>query len=247
MGLYMTIGWGAYTVGALSMASILRGLVPVTFLVQQVFQFASVVEMFAWMRVLSLRIEMVQREAERATAEKTALLSLVHTDPLTGLPNRRGLSAALEQAVPLAHADNAVAVYLLDLDGFKAVNDRLGHDAGDDLLVQVAARVRGVLRASDVVARLGGDEFVVMSPGVSGEDAAMMLGQKLLAAVRQPFVVADQICGVGLTVGYAIAPHDGTDPRDLLRRADAAMYAGKQGGRNCVRRGAASAGLAAAS
>lgn len=243
---WMAVGWGAYTVGALSMAAILRGWVAADFFNQHLFQFASVIEMFAWMRVLSLRIEAVRTQAERSAAERSALLSLAHTDPLTGLPNRRGLAVALEAALPAARADSALAVFLLDLDGFKAVNDRLGHEAGDELLRQVAQRLRSTLRAQDLVARLGGDEFVVMSQGLTGEAAAQRVGQKMLAAFADPFSVHGQLCRVGLTIGFALAPHDGQAVGDLMRRADAAMYAGKQGGRNCVRRGQASVGLAAA-
>ncbi len=246
IAIYMALGWSAYTIGALSMAAMLRGWLPADFWVQHLFQFGSVIEMIAWMRVLALRIDEVRRDAQRSIAEKNALHSLAHTDPLTGLPNRRGLAAALEAALPSARAEQALAVYLLDLDGFKGINDRLGHDAGDELLIHVAQRLRGVLRGSDVVARLGGDEFVVMVRAIPDDSAAVRIGDKMLEAFREPFVVRAQACRVGLTIGFALAPQDGIGAGDLLRRADAAMYAGKQGGRGCVRRGAASAGLAAA-
>ncbi len=242
---WMAVGWGAYTVGALSMAALLRGWLAADFLIQHLFQFSSVIEMFAWMRVLSLRIEAVRTQAERSAAERSVLLSLANTDPLTGLPNRRGLAVALDASLPTARPESALAVYLLDLDGFKAVNDRLGHEAGDELLRQVAQRLRDTLRTHDLVARLGGDEFVVMSQGMAGEAAAQRVGQKMLGAFAAPFDVNGQLCRVGLTIGFALAPHDGQAAGDLLRRADAAMYAGKQGGRNCVRRGQASVGLAA--
>jgi len=246
VAVYMTLGWGAYTIGGLCMAALLRGWLPVNFWTRHLFQFASVVEMFAWMRVLSLRIQVLRQHAERSIAEKQALHSLAHTDPLTGLPNRRGLSEALEAALPGVQPDSALAVLMLDLDGFKAINDRLGHDAGDELLVQVAQRVRGALRAVDLVARLGGDEFVVVMAGINSESSPLLIGRKLLDAFNDPFVVKRQSCRVGLTIGYAMAPQDGIEAGDLLRRADAAMYAGKQGGRGCIRRGAASAGLAVA-
>jgi diguanylate cyclase (GGDEF)-like protein len=233
----MLLGWGAYLVGALTLAGLLRGVLPATYWMQHLFQFTTLLEMLAWMRVLSLRIEGMRREAERVELEHRALHSLAHTDPLTGLPNRRGLSAALASALPASHADHALAVYLLDLDGFKPVNDRLGHDAGDSLLVQVAHRLRSLVRAGDVVARLGGDEFVVMSPGMKTEADAQTLGRKLLDAFRQPFDVVGQRCSVGLTIGYALAPLDGRDAADLLKRADAAMFSGKQAGRHCLRRG----------
>ena len=241
---YMLLGWLAYMGGALTLAALVRGWLPVDFWTQHVFQFASLVEMLAWMRVLSLRIAGIRRSAERTELDKAALVSLAHTDALTGLPNRRGLQLSLAQALPLCRGESAVAVYLLDLDGFKPVNDRLGHDAGDDLLVQVGQRLRRQLRHSDVVARLGGDEFVIMTTGITGEDEALVLGRKLLAAFDLPFEVHGQHCRVGLTIGFALAPHDGREPDGLLKRADAAMYAGKQAGRHTVRRGGASVGLA---
>ena len=240
----MGLGWTAYIVGALSMAGLLRGVLPADFWVLHLFQFSSLVEMLVWVRVLGLRIEGIQRDAQRAEGERRALHSLAHTDSLTGLPNRRGLNSALEAALAQARPDSTLAVFLLDLDGFKGVNDRFGHDTGDELLVQVARRLRGLLRSGDVVARLGGDEFVVLSPGLSNEGDAQRVGNKLLEAFLEPFAVAGQSCRVGLTVGFALAPHDGRDGGDLLRRADAAMYAGKQAGRSCLRRGGASVGLA---
>lgn len=164
--------------------------------------------------------------------------SLAQSDPLTGLPNRRGLEAVLARSLAQAGPQRVAAVYLLDLDGFKQVNDRLGHDAGDALLVAVARRLRTCVRASDTVARLGGDEFVVVAEGLAGEDDAAALGRKLLEATDAPFDVAGAACHVGLTIGYALAPVDGGDGAVLLKAADAAMYAGKQAGRRQVRRNA---------
>jgi diguanylate cyclase (GGDEF)-like protein len=240
---YMLLGWTAYMAGALCISALLRGWLAVDFWTQHLFQFASLLEMLVWMRVLGLRIAGIRRHAERAELERATLVSLAHTDALTGLPNRRGLQQALAAALPDCRSHNPLAVFLLDLDGFKPVNDRLGHDAGDALLVQVGQRLRSQLRQGDVVARLGGDEFVVMAPGIPGEAEAMVLGRKLLDAFNQPFDVAGQTCQVGLTIGFALAPHDGSHADDLLKRADAAMYAGKQAGRHTVRRGGASVGL----
>ena len=240
---YMLVGWMAYTIGSVTMAGLLRGWVPANGLTMQLFQWGSLVEMMAWLRVLGLHVEAVRRQAERTEVARAALESMAHTDALTGLPNRRGLQQALAAALPASHANHPLAVFLLDLDGFKPVNDRLGHDAGDDLLVQVGQRLRSQVRQGDLVARLGGDEFVIMAPGIPGEAEALVLGRKLLNAFDQPFDVAGQTCRVGLTIGFALAPHDGTRADDLLKRADAAMYAGKQAGRHTVRRGGASAGL----
>ncbi len=246
IGAYMLIGWGLYAFGALTMVGLLRGYVPVNFWTQHAFQFASLFEMLMWMRVLGVRIEDLRASAQRAHLERDALRSLAHTDALTSLPNRRGLNEALARTLTDCAPDRVAAVFLIDLDGFKAINDRLGHDAGDELLVNVARRLEATLRSSDVVARLGGDEFVVLATALPDNEAAQRLGQKLLDAFREPLMAGGQLCRVGLTIGYALAPLDGRDTLTLLKRADAAMYAGKQSGRHCLRRGAASAGLATA-
>lgn len=245
VGVYMLIGWTSYLVGAMTMAALLRGLVPANAVTQQLFQWGSLVEMLAWLRVLSLHVETVRHDAERSVHEKQLLMSLAHTDALTGLPNRRGLQLAMTQALPRCDVDHVLAVFLLDLDGFKPINDRLGHDAGDALLVQVGQRLRQQVRGGDTVARLGGDEFVIVAAGLAGEAEAQRLGSKLLKAFDAPFDIGGQVCRVGLTIGFALAPHDGREAGDLLKRADAAMYAGKQAGRHTLRRGGASPGLAA--
>jgi len=108
----------------------------------------------------------------------------------------------------------------------------------------VARRIESLLRASDTVARLGGDEFVVVAGSLPGDAEAQLLGRKLLESFRAPFDVAGQSCRIGLTIGYSLAPLDGRDAIGLLKRADAAMYAGKQAGRNCLQRGGASVALA---
>lgn len=246
VGVYMLVGWAFYAVAALVTVGLLRGWVPSNFWTQHAFQFGSMFEMAMWMRVLAVRIEDMRTAAQRATLERDALRSMAHTDALTGLPNRRGLTEVLDRVLPVSVPERMTAVYLVDLDGFKAVNDRLGHDAGDALLVAVARRLEGLLRNSDTVARLGGDEFVIVATRLPGDAEAQALGRKLLAGFQLPFQIAGQECRVGLTVGYALAPLDGSDALSLLKRADAAMYAGKQAGRNCLQRGGASAGLVAA-
>ena len=112
------------------------------------------------------------------------------------------------------------------------------------MLVAVGRRLQASSRNGDLAARLGGDEFVIMAAGLRGEFEAKHLGNKLLRAFEASFLIAGQTCRVGLTIGYALAPHDGRESGDLLKRADVAMYAGKQAGRHTLRRGAASVGLA---
>ncbi|MGB7991262.1 MAG: diguanylate cyclase [Candidatus Methylophosphatis roskildensis] len=246
IGVYMLVGWGVYGLGTLTMVGMLRGYMPSNFWTQHAFQFGSLFEMVMWMCVLGVRIEDLRASAQRAHFERDALRSLAHTDALTGLPNRRGLNEALARVLAGCAPERLAAVFLLDLDGFKSVNDRFGHDAGDELLIGVARRLESLVRASDLVARLGGDEFVVVADALPGDAEARALGQKLLEAVREPFVAAGQCCRVGITIGYALAPLDGRDALGLLKRADAAMYAGTQAGRCCLRRGAASVGLVGA-
>jgi diguanylate cyclase (GGDEF)-like protein len=147
------------------------------------------------------------------------------------------LHEALGTLLPAAVPAQLCALYLLDLDGFKLVNDRLGHEAGDALLVAVAQRLRAQVRGGDVVARLGGDEFVVVVSRLGDDAEARRLGQKLLDSIHAPFDVNGQDGSVGVTIGYALAPLDGKDAGGLLKRADAAMYTGKQAGRHRLHHG----------
>jgi diguanylate cyclase (GGDEF)-like protein len=243
VGIYFLIAWAVYFVTTAVMIGVIKGSVPVNFWTMHSFQFGATIDMLMFMRVLGLRTVAIQTAARRVAQERDALHSLAYSDPLTGLPNRRGLSAAVMAALPQCTPERILAVYMLDLDGFKLVNDQYGHDVGDELLVVVATRLQANLRSTDIVARLGGDEFVVMSTGLHNAQQAQDLGEKLLHAFSEPFTLSERTCSVGLTIGYALAPLDAHDTISLMKRADAAMYAGKQGGKNCVRRGEASVGL----
>jgi diguanylate cyclase len=227
-------GWAVYAVGAFTMALLLRGKLPFNVWTEYAFQMGSLAEMVSWLLVLSLRVQDERRQAERSVSERDAMRSLAETDALTGLPNRRGLRHRLEGSLPRCEPGRLGAVYMVDLDGFKAVNDRLGHDAGDVLLMAVAARLRRRVRAGDTVARLGGDEFVVCADALTGSDEAQRLGEKLVEAMCEPFQINGHECRVGLTAGYALAPLDGSDPDALLKLADAALYAGKAAGKGRV-------------
>ena len=238
VGSFMLFGWGCYLIGALTTAALLRGYLEPTITNLYLYATSSMVEMAAWMLVLGLRVQAMHRNADRARMESETLHALAHTDALTGLPNRRGLQTRLDLALQHCAADRLLAVYLLDLDNFKPVNDQLGHDAGDAVLVAVGQRLHAELRGSDVVARFGGDEFVVLASGLADEAAAHALGDKILAVFGPPFEVAGARCQLGVTAGYVLAPNDGLDAGELLRLADAAMYGGKHGGRSCVRRAA---------
>lgn len=168
---------------------------------------------------------------ERHKYEESLRYKATH-DELTGLPNRWLFRMQLDEA--LAHARRAdlrVAVFLLDLDYFKTVNDSFGHPAGDALLMQVGERIRSVLRDNDMLARLGGDEFGIFLTDISNVDDAVRLAAKLLAALQASFRLQDQDVYSGGSVGMAFCPDDAQDSDTLLRYADMAMYQAKHAGR----------------
>lgn len=236
VGVTLLIAWFIYGLGSAAIIAVINGGLPVNFWTTHSFQISATVDMLLFMRVLGLRTKELHMKAMHASQERDAMHSLAHTDALTGLPNRRGLQMALSAALSRATPDNLLAVYVMDLDGFKPVNDQHGHDVGDELLVAVTRRLQGHLRQSDVIARLGGDEFVVMTGQLQTPSQAHDLGLKLLEAFSAPFSLGHIQVKVGLTIGYAIAPTDSHDAAGLLKLADAAMYSGKQSGKFCVRR-----------
>lgn len=154
-------------------------------------------------------------------------------DALTGLPNRALFVDRLSQAVRQSRRDNRkFALMFIDLDGFKQVNDTLGHAAGDVLLQQTAARLTECMRASDTVARLAGDEFTVILQGVAGREDAALVAAKILDALAAPFDLENGVAQVRGSIGIAIFPEDATDGHQLLNMADEAMYAVKRQGKN---------------
>jgi two-component system cell cycle response regulator len=164
------------------------------------------------------------------------LESLALYDPLTGLANRRLLSDRL--SVALVHARrsmSAVAVLYLDLDGFKEINDTLGHSAGDVLLKLVAARLVATVRDEDTVARLGGDEFIIGLWHVSGADYAATVASKVIEAVSQPYGIEGHTVRMTISAGVGIYPVHGEDADTLMKSADLALYDAKRAGKNVYR------------
>lgn len=231
IGFTFLVAWTVYFVATAIVILVINGRLPVNFWTLHSFQFGATLDMLLFMRVLGLRLKAVHSAALNMAHERDTLRSLAYTDPLTGLSNRRGIDTTLSATLPHCRSDQLVAVYLIDLDGFKPINDRHGHEVGDQILIAVARRLRECIRASDVVGRLGGDEFIVLASGLRNEQQALTVGEHLLASFQAPFDLPGLHCHVGLTIGYALAPLDGAEPSNLLRAADAAMYAGKQAGK----------------
>jgi diguanylate cyclase (GGDEF)-like protein len=232
VGGYFLVAWVGYFFSTWVMVQVIYGRLPATWSTLHAFQFGATLDMLIFLRVISLRLASVHAAAR----ERDAMRSMAHTDALTGLPNRRGLPEQIEKRLLAARPDRLLALVVLDLDGFKAVNDRHGHAVGDALLVEVARRLRASVREQDLVARMGGDEFVVVADGLRNAEQAQRLGQHLVQAFAAPFDVAGQRCEVGLTAGYVLAPADGRDAQSLLRAADAAMFEGKRSGKGRILR-----------
>ncbi len=174
----------------------------------------------------------VLRDVTDAVAMAERMAHLAQYDALTDLPNRVLLHDRAELGMAQARRDGRMlAVMYVDLDGFKQVNDRLGHDAGDMLLVQFAQRLKAAVRATDTVCRQGGDEFVVLLPGLDGADAACAVARKILAACDAPFDLGTETSRMCLSGGIALYPQHGDTFDVLSRHADEAMYAAKRGGR----------------
>ena len=183
-------------------------------------------------------------DERKATEER--MRHMAQHDPLTGLPNRALFSDRVQRE--LAHAsrrDERFALIFLDLDRFKPVNDNFGHATGDQLLRLVARRIEESLRQEDTVGRIGGDEFVILVSRLQSPDDALALAEKVLEAIRRPFVIESQVISISCSLGVAVYPEDGTDEITLFKHADDRMYAAKAAGRDRVQMAAGSSGHAA--
>lgn len=158
---------------------------------------------------------------------------IAHYDALTGIPNRVLLADRLQQALAHTKREGSIlAVCYLDLDGFKLVNDTMGHEAGDRVLIEVTRRIKETIRGDDTVARLGGDEFAVLLLGLNAADECSASLDRLLEAISQPIEIKGKLFEVSASIGVALFPADDQDADTLLRHADQAMYSAKQSGKN---------------
>ena len=170
---------------------------------------------------------------EEVEKQKSILHHQAHHDALTELPNKVLFIDRLKQAIKKAKRSfSKIAVLFIDLDNFKKINDSMGHDTGDEVLVQVATRLQNCIRKSDTLARLGGDEFIIIIDEIKDEDLAIHLAQKLVQSMAEPLHVKGQDIYITNSVGVSIFPEDGYDANTLLKNADAAMYRAKDDGKN---------------
>jgi diguanylate cyclase (GGDEF)-like protein len=187
--------------------------------------------LFAWSRLRAQRREILRRRTAEAQAR-----ALAFEDPLTGLPNRRQFEEAVRAALAAPPGADAVhAVMMLDLNGFKRINDIHGHPVGDETLIQAALRLRSGVREGDLVARLGGDEFAVLARHLSGPDAAAGLAARVVDALKAPVYAGGGQHHIGSGIGIALAPVDGSDLDTLVRKADVALYRAKAKGASAFR------------
>jgi diguanylate cyclase (GGDEF)-like protein len=165
------------------------------------------------------------------------LREMAYHDHLTGLPNRALFYDRLQQG--LAHARRSqklMGVLMLDLDHFKSINDKLGHEWGDQALIEVGKRLLQCVRATDTAARLGGDEFSIILVDVNSEEAACKMAEKVIAAIKQPLSLKASQYTLGVSIGICLASSpDDADVDSLMSKADLAMYQAKKDGRNCYR------------
>jgi diguanylate cyclase (GGDEF)-like protein len=185
---------------------------------------------FSYRRVKELSIEMKARRVAELEAKK-----LARHDPLTGLPNRRFFIETLGEVLLTTNSDSRSAVLMLDLDGFKSINDAYGHAVGDQALIEFAQRISAIMRAGAVFVRIGGDEFAVIVPNIKSLDDPTALARRIVTAVAEPILIGQISTSVGVGIGIAIAPSDGMNPEIMLQRADRALYRAKAEGRSCIR------------
>ena len=197
---------------------------------------------FLVLRALTLQLQRLENSEATLAEQNAALLKveaeisyLANHDDLTGLVNRRAFHQRLDQAIgQAARGRCSMAVLYLDLDRFKIANDTRGHDFGDRLLVQLAARLRARVGEADTVARTGGDEFAILRPVAADAQELAALAQALLEGIREPFEIDGTECRIGVSIGIACYPAHGTNAGDLLRNADMALYEAKaEGGDVC--------------
>jgi diguanylate cyclase (GGDEF)-like protein len=182
------------------------------------------------------RLQDLTKEMKGRAAAEDHALKLARHDPLTGLPNRRLFNERLDDALlRTASGGGRTAVLMLDLDGFKSINDTYGHMAGDKMLLEVGERMSKVVRFDTMLARVGGDEFAIVLPNIISLDDPAGVARRIVGAIAEPFMIGSSPTTLGIGIGIAVSPDDGTEHDTLVRRADLALYRAKAEGQSIVR------------
>ncbi len=173
------------------------------------------------------------RKIEKSRKDRARLIFMAKRDPLTGLPNRVMFKEELKKAMKRANRqDLSIGFFIIDLDDFKLVNDTLGHNAGDELLRQVAERMSVCIREVDTLARIGGDEFFIFLENLSTPENASVVAGRIISKLSEPFIIKGREARIGSSIGICLYPDDGDNPEALVRKADIAMYQAKASGKN---------------
>jgi diguanylate cyclase (GGDEF)-like protein len=187
-----------------------------------------------WLRQETDRRNLIETELEERVKSRTQRLAHMAThDTLTSLPNRTLFNAQLVQAIKRSHRQqNLTALFFMDLDGFKQINDLHGHDIGDKVLIEVCHRINDSIRDEDIFARIGGDEFTLILGNLSDQAMALPIADKIISVVNEPIELADRQLCLGISIGISFYPLDGETMDTLITRADDAMYQAKRSGKN---------------
>jgi diguanylate cyclase (GGDEF)-like protein len=179
---------------------------------------------------------LVQERTSELVSSQVKLTQLAYYDSLTALPNRRSFNESLQALLEAAATPPyEFALVLIDLDGFKQVNDTLGHDAGDELLVIAAGRLRAALREGDFVARLGGDEFAILLKQIKDLNVVRLVCDRVVAGMTAPIEIKGEPVKIGASVGVALSPRHGQTAEDLYQHTDQALYQAKRSGKGVWR------------
>ncbi len=206
---------------------------PGTAILERIAPALGVITLFFGFVTLIVLRTMRTSTQELAVSERRAV-EMAYRDPLTGLANRLKLVETLKEQIPGLAPGQKLALFFLDLDGFKDINDTLGHPVGDELLAMVGERLEGILGSKGMTVRFGGDEFAVLAQ-ISQTDEIGRISERIIETVRQPVTAAEHVLHVGVTLGVSLAPDHGHEPEELLRRADIALYKAKSEGRGTFR------------
>ncbi|MBY0531812.1 MAG: EAL domain-containing protein [Xanthobacteraceae bacterium] len=206
---------------------------PGTAILERIAPALGVITLFFGFVTLIVLRTMRQSTQELAVSERRAV-EMAYRDPLTGLANRLRLVETLKAQNPALEPGQKLALFFLDLDGFKDINDTLGHPVGDELLAVIGERLEGILGSKGMTVRFGGDEFALLAQ-IAGKEEIGKIAERIIDTVRQPVTAGEHVLHVGVTLGVSLAPEHGSEPEELLRRADIALYKAKGEGRGSYR------------